>query len=105
MLRTASPDAKWKGVEKWMGVSFWGLNIGLLLMLVMSLLPGGFYQIWDVVQNGYWHARSVEFTNSEAMAIIGWLRMPADLIFIIFGAIPFCFAAIKIWLTRDKADR
>ena len=47
---------------------FWGTNIGLAMMVVLSLFPGGVLQVWDVVQNGYWHARSLDYTGSEPVA-------------------------------------
>ncbi|MDE7240703.1 cbb3-type cytochrome c oxidase subunit I [Desulfovibrio sp.] len=107
VLRQANSDENWAHVEKYVRVSFWGFNVGLLLMLVLSLLPAGFLQLGDVFANGYWHARSPEFTQSPLMAFIGWLRMPADLIFIIFGAIPFFIAALKPWsfYIREGAPR
>lgn len=97
VLRQANTDESWAHVENYVRVSFWGFNVGLLLMLVLSLLPAGFLQLGDVFAHGYWHARSPEFTQSPLMAFIGWLRMPADLIFIVFGAIPFLIAACKTW--------
>ncbi len=65
------------------------------MMVFMSLLPGGILQLWDVVQNGYWHARGLEHIGSHTALIFEWLRLPGDLVFIIFGAIPLVIAAIK----------
>ena len=36
--------------------SFWGTNIGLMLMILGHLFPLGVLQLGDVVANGYWHA-------------------------------------------------
>lgn len=108
VLRQANSDESWASIEKYARVSFWGFNVGLLLMLVLSLLPAGFLQMGDVFANGYWHARSAEFTQSPLMSFIGWLRMPADLIFIIFGAIPFFIAACKTWkfhLDQSRSEK
>ncbi|MGL5684112.1 MAG: nitric-oxide reductase large subunit [Marinifilaceae bacterium] len=104
VLRQVCKDEHWPGVEKWVKISFWGVNIGLVLMIVMSLVPGGFAQLYDVVENGYWHARSIEFCNDKRMSLIGWLRMPGDLVFIIFGAIPFLIAGLKVWF-RQIGDK
>ncbi|MCD8339597.1 MAG: cbb3-type cytochrome c oxidase subunit I [Burkholderiales bacterium] len=98
VLRQACSDRQWAKHQLWIKMSFWGFNVGLALMCLMSLIPGGFYQLWDVVQNGYWHGRSIEFTTSTGMSAIGWLRMPADLIFIIFGSIPFFCVSFSIWV-------
>ncbi len=73
-----------------------------MLMLLCSLLPAGFLQLWDVLANGYWHARSVEFTNTGLLSFFGYFRMPGDLVFIFLGAIPFFISAIKIWLADSK---
>jgi nitric oxide reductase subunit B len=51
-----------------------------------------------VIQHGYWHARSLDYTGTGTARIIEWMRLPGDLVFIIFGAIPLTIAAIKGWL-------
>jgi nitric oxide reductase large subunit len=58
----------------------------LSMMVAMNPFPGGVLQVWDVVQNGYWHARSLEYIGSERSILIEWLRLPGDLVFILFGA-------------------
>jgi len=98
VLRQTSTDARWVSIEKYVKVGFWGTNAGLTLMLTMSLFPSGVLQVWDVVQHGYWHARSLDYIGSERSRLIEWLRLPGDLVFIIFGAIPLVIASIKGWL-------
>ena len=66
VLRQTSDDARWPGIEKYVKVGFWGTNIGLAMMVVLSLFPGGVLQVWDVLQNGYWHARSLDYIGSTA---------------------------------------
>jgi len=92
-LRQVMPDEQWERPEKYIKVSFWGLNIGLALMVVTNLFPGGILQFWDVLTNGYWHARGLEYLNQERVRLLEWARMPADLIFIILGVIPAVVAA------------
>ncbi|MGH8461150.1 MAG: nitric-oxide reductase large subunit, partial [Stenotrophobium sp.] len=98
VLRQTSDEARWPGIEKYIKVSFFGTNIGLALMVVFSLFPGGVLQMWDVIQHGYWHARSLAYTGSETARLLEWLRMPGDVVFIVFGALPLTIAAIKGWL-------
>lgn len=98
VLRQTSSDERWPGIEKYVKVGFWGTNLGLAMMIGMSLFPSGVLQIWDVVQHGYWHARSVDYMATTRSQIIEWLRLPGDLVFIIFGAIPLAIAAVKGWL-------
>ena len=55
-------------------------------------------QVWDVVQHGYWHARSLDYIGSERSHLIEWLRLPGDLVFILFGAVPLVIASVKGYL-------
>jgi len=95
-IRQVLPDEPWMGVEKYVRCSFWGLNVGLALMVVLNLFPGGVLQFLDVLKNGYWHARGPEFLNEKTINIIEWLRLPADAIFILLGVVP---ALIAVTLT------
>jgi nitric oxide reductase subunit B len=97
VLRQCSDDAAWPGVEKYIRVAFWGTNGGLAMMVGLSLFPGGVLQLWDVLQHGYWHARSMDFIGSERARMIEWLRMPGDVVFIVFGAVPLAIAAFKVY--------
>ena len=67
-LRQVLPDDRWARTEKYIRVSFWGLNIGLALMVVGNLFPGGVLQFYDVLTNGYWHARSLDYTGAKPAA-------------------------------------
>ena len=62
---------------------FWAMNIGLTLMVVLSLLPIGLLQTWASVQHGLWYARSAEFTQADIMDTLRWLRIVGDTIFAI----------------------
>jgi nitric oxide reductase subunit B len=107
VLRQTTDDVRWAGMEKYVKVGFWGTNIGLLMMVAMNLFPGGVLQVWDVVQHGYWHARSLAYTGSATARLIEWLRLPGDLVFIIFGAVPIVIATVKGYIgvraTRSSA--
>lgn len=95
VLRQTSRDEDWPSIEKYVRCSFWGTNVGLAMMVVMSLFPGGLLQVWDVLENGYWHARSLDYIGSERSHLIEWLRMPGDVVFIVFGAVPLVIATLK----------
>jgi nitric oxide reductase subunit B len=92
-IRQVLPDEEWGPVEKYIRVSFWGLNIGLAGMVVLSLFPGGVLQFLDVLRNGYWHARAPEFLNGRTSTLIEWIRLPADAVFILLGVLPLLMAA------------
>lgn len=101
-MRQVLSDDDWPPVEKLVRVSFWGLNIGLALMVILNLFPGGVLQLWDVLTNGYWHARGPEFMNSDTTRLIEWLRLPADAIFILFGVLPFVLAVGQTYKRLKK---
>lgn len=63
--------------------SFWGINIGLALMVLLSLLPIGLMQTWASVEHGMWYARSAEFLQTGVMDTLRWLRIVGDTIFAI----------------------
>jgi nitric oxide reductase subunit B len=95
VLRQTSDEARWVGIEKYIKIAFWGTNVGLAMMVVMSLFPSGVLQVWDVVQHGYWHARSLEYIGTPRSHLFEWLRLPGDLVFILGGAVPLVIASIK----------
>ncbi len=91
-LRQVLADGEWLRVERYVRLSFWGLNVGLGLMVTTNLFPGGVLQLWDVLQSGYWHARGPEFLNSGIVRLVEWLRLPGDLVFIGLGVAPLLVA-------------
>jgi nitric oxide reductase subunit B len=103
-MRQVLDDKEWMLVEKYVRISFWGLNIGLALMVVLNLFPGGVLQLLDVLKNGYWHARSPEFLNEKRVLFIEWLRLPADAIFILLGVAPMLIAVLKAFRLMKKQE-
>jgi len=91
-------------LEKYIRVSFWGLNGGLALMVITNLFPGGVLQFVDVLNNGYWHARSSEFLRTGFMLRIEWLRLPADLIFITLDVMLLLFLTGLRFISLRKAN-
>jgi len=96
-LRQVSTDEQWEKPEKYVRVSFWGLNVGLALMVVSNLFPGGILQLRDVLNNGYWHARNLSYLNQGFVRMIEWLRMPGDVVFIGLGVVPLLVAAAMVY--------
>lgn len=93
-LRHVLTEEQWVRPEKYIKVSFWGLNAGLALMIVLNLFPGGVMQLRDVLENGYWHARNLSYMNLGFVRMIEWFRMPGDVVFIVFGVVPAVIAAV-----------
>ena len=61
--------------------AFWGLNLGLAMMVFMSLLPAGIYQAAASITEGLWYARSPAVVHSPFMEAMVWLRVPGDIVF------------------------
>jgi len=79
VLKSMNPEAVWK--EKWIKFAFWAINIGLALMVLISVLPVGLAQTWVSVKYGLWYARSAEFMQDPTMEFFRWLRVIGDTIF------------------------
>jgi nitric oxide reductase subunit B len=67
--------------DKLLKYAFWGLNLGLVGMLVFSLIPSGFYQFLESIRHGIWYARSPAVTGSAFMHATSWARLVPDLVF------------------------
>jgi len=87
-LRAMVGDADWERAEKFIRVGFWGVNVGLALMIVLNLFPAGIAQLYDVFTHGYAHARSLEYTMTGFFHASEWVRIVGDLTFIVFGTVP-----------------
>jgi nitric oxide reductase subunit B len=92
-LRALTPDLAWTRAERFFRAGFWGLNIGLGLMIVLNLFPAGVLQLYDVIQNGYAHARSLDFTMTGWFHRSEWIRIIGDMVFLFFGAVPVAIGA------------
>lgn len=72
-------------------ISFWGLNIGLASMALVTLFPVGVVQAWVSFREGLWAARSAEFFNDGFVAFLGQIRLVPDSIIILFGVLPLAY--------------
>jgi len=98
-LRAMEPERKWN--TKLLGFAFWGINIGMLLEILLSLLPIGLLQTYQSVSQGYWSARSSEFMQTDLMQTLRWMRMVGDTIFAI-GAVAYVWFALELMIRRGK---
>jgi nitric oxide reductase subunit B len=92
VLRETAAETTWRAVQKYVRCAFVGLNVGLALMVGLSLFLGGVLQMSDLLAHGYWPARNIAYTGSETARFLEWLRLPGDLIFILLGAVPLVLA-------------
>lgn len=74
--------------------AFWMLNIGLILMVVLSLLPVGIIQAYTSITDGYSYARDAELLYSPTVQTLKWMRMIGDIVFS-GGIFYFCWFTIQ----------
>ncbi len=94
-LRGLSDRSAWS--EKLLSPTFWSFNIGLAMMVFMSLVPSGIYQAWASITKGLWFARSPEIIHSYVMETLVWLRVPGDIVFGL-GAFFLAFFALRLFI-------
>lgn len=92
-LRYIIPPQRWP--DRLAKISFWSLNIGLAWMVFATLLPLGVLQLWASVNEGYYEARTLGYIAQPGNAVLEWLRMPGDIVFLVGGILPFIWIA---WL-------
>jgi len=97
-LRALATDDAWARAERLVKISFWGLNVGLALMVVLDLFPAGVLQLRDSIANGYWHARRLAFTMSGPFHALEWVRLVGDSVFLVVGVVPLVTATLMIVL-------
>ncbi len=86
--------------------AFWALNIGLLLMVLISLLPVGVMQTIASIKHGMWYARSAEFMQDPTLQTFRWLRVIGDTIFAIGAlALAWFIAGLKTGWSIDKIKK
>lgn len=86
--------------------AFWSINIGLALMVMLSLLPVGLLQTWASVEHGMWYARSAEFMQTPMIDTLRWLRVVGDSIFAT-GVLALGWFVLGLktgWSIRTEAD-
>jgi nitric oxide reductase subunit B len=103
-LRSLTRDRPWKTGVLWF--AFWAINLGLALMVLLSLLPVGLLQAVASVEHGLWYARSAAFLQSDLMDTLRWLRIVGDTIFAVgVLALGWFIAGLHFgWSTRELSD-
>jgi nitric oxide reductase subunit B len=104
-IRQVSSADHWKRIEKYVRISFWGLNTGLAGMIILQLFPSGVLQFLDVINHGYWHARSMEFSGQHPIVNLAWFRLPADILFIAAGVLPLLIAVVLCYINMLNSQK
>lgn len=76
-------------------ISFWSINSGLVLMVILDLFPAGIHQLYTVMDQGYWFARSQEFIQSAPFQTMTWLRIVGGSVFLLGGVLPLTWMVLK----------
>jgi len=86
--------------------AFWSINVGLALMVLISVLPVGLLQTIASVEHGMWYARSAAFLQGEGMDLLRWLRVVGDTIFAVgILALGWFIAGLHFgWSAEDQLD-
>jgi nitric oxide reductase subunit B len=101
VLRSLYRNKKWN--NRLLGFAFWATNIGLMLMLILSLLPVGIAQAVASVNKGMWYARSPQFLEQPLIGTLKWLRIVGDSIFAL-GLFAFVWFVFSLHFRGNKMD-
>lgn len=104
-LRYMIPEKFWS--DRAAKVSFWSLNIGLAWMVFATLFPLGILQLYHSVSVGYFDARSLKFLSNHTNALLEWLRLPGDSLFILGGTLPvlyLCWLGVRRMKPRTTME-
>jgi nitric oxide reductase subunit B len=100
-LRELFPRAAWS--DTMLAWTFWPVNIGLAMMVFMSLVPAGIAQAWASITHGVWFARSPDFVHSTMMEGFVWLRVPGDIVFAVGTLFLALFACRLLGAGKEKS--
>ncbi len=92
MLRIATKPGEW--TERRLRWAFWLWNVGLAVMVFVSVLPVGFLQLETAFTEGYAAARGLAFYESEIVQLLFWARLPGDTM-LILGTLVFAYDVVQ----------
>ena len=104
VLKGLAARNEWK--DGTLRFSFWSINAGLALMVLLSVLPVGLLQTWASVEHGLWYARSMEFLQQPYMDTLRWLRAIGDTLFGL-GAVALGYFVLGLktgWTLKSEPD-
>ncbi|MBP6812469.1 MAG: cbb3-type cytochrome c oxidase subunit I [Saprospiraceae bacterium] len=86
-------SSRWS--EKLIKFSFWSINGGLMLMVMLDLFPAGAIQFKSILDHGLWFARSNAFIGSGIFETLTWMRGIGASVFFFFGVIPLAWFIVS----------
>ncbi len=91
-LRYIIPQRHWS--DRAARISFWSLNLGLAWMVFATLFPLGVLQLYHSITVSYYDARTLNYIGNRTNAVLEWLRMPGDIVFIVGGILPIVYLSV-----------
>ena len=86
-------------------LSFWSINIGLMLMVILDLFPAGAVQFKQIVEKGLWYGRSATFIEGDVFKSFTWLRGIGATLFYFGGVLPLTwFVLTRMRSMKKLAD-
>ena len=102
MLQLSIKPERWDA--SWLRAAFWCWNVGLALMVSVSVLPVGFIQLEEIFTGTYAAGRSLAFYNQPLIQNLFWARLPGDTLIILGTVIYAADLVRKRFVLRKSAD-
>jgi len=102
MLQLSIDPERWDG--SWLRASFWLWNVGLALMVFVSVLPVGFLQLDAAFTGSYAAARSLAFYEGGLVQTLFWARLPGDTLLILGTVVYAADVVRKRFVLRRSED-
>lgn len=101
--------ARWNlAAHRWnarlLRTTFWSLNVGLALMVLLDLFPVGLHQLAAVMTDGYAFARSQAYLQGNVFQSLTWLRGLGITVFVLGGVLPLIWFMVSRWLDQKDAQ-
>jgi nitric oxide reductase subunit B len=101
----------WRGLvdkahwsDRTLQISFFGLNVGLLLLTLGTLFPVGILQSWVSFTQGLWVARDASFFERDFVTFLGTVRIIPDLTIIVLGVLPLAVFLFRTYPHLKAAE-
>lgn len=89
---------------KLLRISFWSLNIGIGLMVVLDLFPVGIHQLNVAMEEGLAYARSNAYIEGSTFQTFTWLRGIGAALFFFGGVLPLVWFMVTRWFSLKPAQ-
>ena len=94
--------ARWN--PRLLRVSFWSLNGGLMLMVLLDLFPVGIHQLGVAMSDGYAAARSAAYMKGPVFQSFTALRGVGVALFVCGGVVPLIWFMVSRWPGQKAAQ-